>query len=78
MGYNKTRKYFTEADMATKKMAPTNCEQCRHYVYNYEEDYYECMINLDEDEYARFLQGTNYSCPYFDLDDEYKIVRKQA
>ena len=56
----------------------TNCENCRNYVYDDECDCYVCMVNLDEDEMYRFISGTNYSCPYFDLDDEYAIVRKQT
>ena len=61
-----------------KKQRPlSNCELCRNYVYNEEEDYYECEINLDEDEYVRFLQGDSSRCAYFDPDDEYKIVRHQ-
>ena len=45
----------------------------------YDDDYdcYICMIDLDEDEMMRFLQGTNYNCPYFRLDDEYGVVRHQ-
>ena len=61
-----------------KKQRPlSNCELCRNYVYNEEEDYYECEINLDEDEYVRFLQSDSSRCAYFDPDDEYKIVRHQ-
>ncbi len=55
----------------------TNCEECTHYVYDEEYDCYTCLVNLDEDEMYHFLQGTNYNCPYFDLDDEYKLARKQ-
>ena len=33
--------------------------------------------NLDEDEMAHFMQDTYYNCPYFQMGDEYKIVRKQ-
>ena len=33
--------------------------------------------NLDEDEMSRFLSDTFYNCPYFQMEDEYKIVRKQ-
>ena len=33
--------------------------------------------NLDEDEMYRFLSGSSRSCPYFQMDDEYKVVRKQ-
>ena len=55
----------------------TNCESCTHYVYDDEWDCYYCSVSLDEDEMGRFLAGTNYSCPYYQLYDEYKIVRKQ-
>ena len=34
-------------------------------------------VNLDEDEMYRFLSGSSRSCPYFQMDDEYKVVRKQ-
>ena len=33
--------------------------------------------NLDEDEMERFLRQSMDSCHYFQLYDEYKIVRKQ-
>ena len=33
--------------------------------------------DLDEDEMAHFMQDTYYNCPYFQMGDEYKIVRKQ-
>ena len=55
----------------------TNCEMCTNYVYDEDYDCYVCMINLDEDVMCRFLSGTNYACPYFRLDDEYGIVRRQ-
>lgn len=55
----------------------SNCEQCRNYVYNEYFQYYECDINLDEDEMGKFLNDTFRDCPYFEFDDEYKIVRKQ-
>ena len=34
-------------------------------------------VDLDEDEMARFLQDKFYDCPYYQLGDEYRIVRKQ-
>ena len=34
-------------------------------------------VNLDEDDLARMLSGSADSCPYFQMYDEYKIVRKQ-
>lgn len=55
----------------------TNCEFCVYYVFDEECNGYVCDINLDEDEMARYLSSTFYNCPYFQLDDEYKIVRKQ-
>lgn len=54
-----------------------SCEHCANYVYDEEMDYYYCQINLDEDEMARFMQQKTDNCHYFQLYDEYKIVRKQ-
>ncbi len=55
----------------------SNCENCVNYVYDDDSGCFVCMIDLDEDEMVRFIQGTNYSCPYFRLDDEYGVVRHQ-
>lgn len=55
----------------------TNCETCTNYIYDEDYDCFVCMVNLDEDEMARFLSGTNYACPYYRLDDEYGVVRHQ-
>jgi hypothetical protein len=57
--------------------AGDNCECCINYLYNEEYDYYECQVNLDEDEMGKFLRNSFDDCPYFRLDDEYKTVRKQ-
>lgn len=61
--------------MSSKKYA--NCENCSYYQYDEYCDYYVCMMSLDQDEMERFIKGTFYDCPYFSLDDEYKIVRRQ-
>lgn len=53
------------------------CEQCVYYIYDEEEDYYYCSVNLDEDEMYNFLKGNVVHCPYFRDGDDYKIVRKQ-
>lgn len=47
--------------------------------YSYDEDYecYICGVDMDEDEMGRFMQDSHYSCPYFQMGDEYRIVRKQ-
>ena len=60
-----------------KSYKSTSCETCSNYVYDEDWEEYTCMVNLDEDAYARFISETNYSCPYYRLDDEYKIARKQ-
>lgn len=50
---------------------------CAYYIYNEAYDCYECMVNLDEDDVARFMQSSLDNCTYFRLSDDYKIVRKQ-
>lgn len=54
-----------------------SCQFCSNYVYDEEADCYVCMVQLDEDEMEGFLRYTVRDCHYFQLDDEYKIVRKQ-
>lgn len=53
------------------------CENCVNYVYDDEDECYICMVNLDEDEMYRFITGTQKTCPYFRIDDEYAVVRHQ-
>lgn len=55
----------------------SNCESCSHYVYDDEYEYYECLVDLDEDDFVKFLEGSFRDCPYYQCDDEYQIVRKQ-
>lgn len=64
-----------ERKMGKKKTA--NCEYCSNYVYDEEYGYYTCDVDLDEDEMGRFMANTFQNCPYFQMNDEYKIVRKQ-
>ena len=52
-------------------MSADNCEMCSYYEYNEEYEYYECMMNLDEDEMYNFMCGNNRECPYFQYRDEY-------
>ena len=63
------------SDMGGVKMV-TNCEFCAFYVLD-EDGYGECEVNMDEDEMARFLSSSYQTCPFYQSDDEYKIVRKQ-
>ena len=49
-----------------KKMKEvSNCDSCVNFVYD------------DEDDMVRFLTGTFDNCPYYQLDNEYLVVRHQ-
>ena len=62
-----------------KKQGPlTSCDTCGNYVYEDDYGYYLCEADLDEDEMAAFLSNQRFVCPYYQTDDEYKIVRKQV
>ena len=63
--------------MAKKSGKTAGCEYCSNYIYDEDLGYYVCDVNLDEDEMSRFLSDIFYNCPYFQMEDEYKIVRKQ-
>ncbi len=64
--------------MTVKKKKPlTCCDDCANYVYDCDYEVYSCMVNLDEDEMARFLSGASFDCPYYRSGDEYKVVRSQ-
>ena len=54
-----------------------SCEMCGYYQYDEDEDCYYCSMSLDEDERYDFMSGNVKRCPYFQYNDEYKIVRKQ-
>lgn len=62
--------------MATKSNAGS-CEYCAYYAYDEESDWYVCEMDLDEDDFVRFISGHTQSCPYFRSGDEYAVVRKQ-
>ena len=55
----------------------TNCVACVNYEYDEDYECYCCDCDLDEDEMSRFLSGNYKECPYYQLDDEYLIVRHQ-
>ena len=46
-------------------MKGTSCEFCANYTYDEECDEYYCDINLDEDEYYRFVSSDYKECPYY-------------
>ena len=54
-----------------------NCDTCVNFVYDEDDEYYVCDYDLDEDDMVKFLQGNTKECPFYQLDNEYLIVRKQ-
>ncbi len=48
-----------------------------NYVYDEEYDDYICDVDIDMDETERFLHGSYKECPFFRINNEYKIVEKQ-
>ena len=60
-----------------KKKAVSNCDTCEYYDYDEYTDTYACMMNLDEDEFAKFTAKQYKECPYYKFYDEYKLVQKQ-
>ena len=45
--------------------------------YDEEDEEYYCSVDMDEDDYARFLQSDYKECPYYKNGDEYLVVRHQ-
>ena len=65
---------FHSGKGAGRRTQAVSCETCSNYVYD--EDY-GCEADLDEDEMAAFLGSRKFECPYYHMNDEYLIVRKQ-
>lgn len=63
--------------MDKKKKEAVSCDSCANYVYDEDYGYYVCEADLDEDEMSAFLRNLSFQCPYYQIDDEYRIVRKQ-
>lgn len=53
------------------------CDNCAYNDYDEEYDTYTCLVNLDEDEFYRFMEGGQTQCPYYNPYNEYKVVEKQ-
>ncbi len=58
-------------------MPQCECDSCWHWDYDEEYDEYYCMMDLDEDEYYRFVASGNARCPYYRQGDDYTLARKQ-
>ena len=53
------------------------CDSCANYVYDEDWECYTCVVGMDEDDYYRVMSGSSKECPYYQDDDEYKVVRHQ-
>lgn len=53
------------------------CDTCAYFAFDEEYGDYLCEIDMDEDEYARLLTDSHYSCPYYRNGDDYAVVRHQ-
>ena len=60
-----------------KKKQQTSCDTCDRLIYDEDYEGYVCDVDMDEDEYMRFMSDKSYSCPYYRNGDEYAVVRKQ-
>ena len=55
----------------------SQCDLCAYYWIDEEDGTGECQVNLDEDEYYRFISTEYKECPYYRNGDEYRVVRHQ-
>lgn len=68
---------FHSGKGASRRIQAVSCETCSNYVYDEDYGYYVCEADLDEDEMAAFLGSRKFECPYYHMNDEYLIARKQ-
>lgn len=68
---------MTNKNTKKKEVAQSCCDTCSNYIFDDDYDCYCCDMNLDEDEMARFMADTMRDCPYYQLDNEYLVVRHQ-
>ena len=58
-------------------MARSNCDSCVYNVYDEDDETYYCEVDLVVFVASRLMQGHYKECPYYQLDDEYAVVRHQ-
>ena len=58
-------------------VAHYNCDISISFKTLVETDTFVCDVDMDEDDYARLLTSEYKECPYYQSNDEYKIVRHQ-
>ena len=64
----------TEYKYRRKKM---RCDECAYYEYDEEDEQYYCSVDMDEDDYYRFITGKQKECMYYRNGDEYAVVKHQ-
>lgn len=71
------KKQNKQQNKRQNKKPEGSCSCCGWYAYDDEGGFYVCTAPLDEDEMERFLSYSVKGCPYFQIEDEYKLVRSQ-
>lgn len=61
----------------SKKQFQISCDDCNNLVFDEELNEYVCDVNMDEDDYARLVVFSYKNCPYYQNNNEYKIVKHQ-
>ncbi len=54
-----------------------SCDDCLYYEFDEDYEEYICSASMDEDDYARLVQGGFRNCPFWRNGDEYAVVRHQ-
>lgn len=62
---------------SSREPSPRDCAHCLFLAVDERTGEEFCDCELDEDEYASLLGSSAKGCPYFQLNDEYGLVRKQ-
>ena len=63
--------------MTNSSNSSNSCDTCAYCGYDEEYGEYVCDIDMDEDDYIRFLSDHHTQCPYYRNGDEYLVVRSQ-
>ena len=53
------------------------CDTCANLYYDDEYEEYVCDVDMDEDDYMRFLTDKHTTCPFYRNGDEYQVVKHQ-
>ena len=65
------------ANKKSEKKVQGQCSMCAYFDYDDDYEEYVCIMNMDEDETARYYGSPHEACPFFRFYDEYQVVRKQ-